>query len=36
VDEEILGIVPKLVPEIMLNEEDEHITLSDNLAMFTK
>ncbi len=36
VDKEILGIVPKLTPKIMLNEEDEHITLSDNLTMFTK
>ena len=31
-----LGIVPKLAPKIMLNEEGEIITLSDNLPMFTK
>jgi hypothetical protein len=31
-----LGIVPKLAPKIMLNEEGENITLSDNLAMFSK
>jgi hypothetical protein len=31
-----LGIVPQLAPKIMLNEEGENITLSDNKAMFTK
>eukprot|EP00986_Skeletonema_menzelii_P002113 scaffold583_cov154-Skeletonema_menzelii.AAC.6 len=31
-----LGIVPELAPKIMLNEEGENITLSDNKAMFTK
>ena len=31
-----LGIVPKLAPKIMLNEESENITLSDNIRMFTK
>ena len=31
-----LGIVPDLAPKIMLNEEGENITLSDNKAMFTK
>ena len=31
-----LGIVPELAPKIMLNEEGENITLSDNLAMFKK
>jgi len=31
-----LGIVPQLAPKIMLNEEGENITLSDNIAMFTK
>ena len=31
-----LGIVPELAPKIMLNEEGENITLSNNLAMFTK
>ena len=31
-----LGIVPELAPKIMLNEEGENITLSDNIAMFTK
>ncbi|KAL3806928.1 hypothetical protein ACHAXA_006643 [Cyclostephanos tholiformis] len=30
-----LGIVPKLAPKIMLNEEGENITLSDNLEMFS-
>jgi len=29
-----LGIVPELAPKIMLNEEGENITLSDNLRMF--
>ena len=31
-----LGIVPDLAPKIMLNEEGENITLSDNRAMFKK
>jgi len=31
-----LGIVPKLAPKIMMNEEGENITLSDNVAMFSK
>jgi hypothetical protein len=31
-----LGIVPQLAPKIMLNEEGENITLSDNKAMFTR
>ena len=31
-----LGIVPQLAPKIMLSEEGENITLSDNKAMFTK
>ncbi len=31
-----LGIVPELAPKIMLNEEGENITLSDNKAMFTR
>ena len=31
-----LGIVPELAPKIMLDEEGENITLSDNLAMFKK
>eukprot|EP00986_Skeletonema_menzelii_P007331 scaffold2854_cov140-Skeletonema_menzelii.AAC.7 len=31
-----LGIVPQLAPKIMLNEEGEKITLSDNKAMFTR
>jgi len=31
-----LGIVPELAPKIMLNEEGENITLSDNLEMFKK
>jgi len=31
-----LGIVPQLAPKIMLNNEGENITLSDNLAMFSK
>ena len=31
-----LGIVPELAPKIMLNEEGENITLSDNKSMFTK
>jgi len=31
-----LGIVPKLAPKIMLNNEGENITLSDNIKMFTK
>jgi len=31
-----LQIVPKLAPKIMLNEEGENITLSNNTAMFTK
>ncbi len=31
-----LGIVPQLAPKIMLNEEGENITLSDNKAMFMK
>jgi hypothetical protein len=31
-----LGIVPKLAPKIMLNEEGQNITLSDNTAMFKK
>ena len=31
-----LGIVPKLAPKIMLNEEGQNITLSDNRAMFNK
>ena len=31
-----LGIVPELAPKIMLNEEGENITLSDNLAQFKK
>ena len=31
-----LGIVPKLATKIMLNDEGENITLSDNLAMFSK
>jgi len=31
-----LGIVPQLAPKIMLNEEGENITLSDNKAMFSK
>ena len=34
--EGMLGIVPKLAPKIMLNEEGVNITLSDNLAMFSK
>eukprot|EP00986_Skeletonema_menzelii_P003296 scaffold985_cov145-Skeletonema_menzelii.AAC.11 len=31
-----LGIVPELAPKIMLNEEGENITLSDNINMFKK
>ena len=31
-----LGIVPQLAPKIMLNEEGENVTLSDNKAMFTR
>ena len=31
-----LGIVPELAPKIMLNEEGENITLSNNLGMFSK
>lgn len=31
-----LGIVPELAPKIMLNEEGENITLSDNRAQFGK
>ncbi|KAL7536273.1 hypothetical protein ACHAXR_010253 [Thalassiosira sp. AJA248-18] len=31
-----LGIVPTLAPKIMLNEEGENITLSNNLPMFSK
>ncbi len=31
-----LGIVPKLAPKIMLDEEGENITLSDNRKMFSK
>jgi len=31
-----LGIVPDLAPKIMLNEEGENITLSDNIDMFKK
>lgn len=31
-----LGIVPELAPKIMLNEEGQNITLSDNLNMFSK
>ena len=31
-----LGIVPTLAPKIMLNEEGENITLSNNLDMFKK
>lgn len=31
-----LGIVPELAPKIMLNEEGENITLSDNLQIFSK
>jgi hypothetical protein len=31
-----LGIVPALAPKIMLNEEGENITLSNNLEMFKK
>ena len=31
-----LGIVPELAPKIMLNEEGENITLSDNINMFNK
>jgi len=31
-----LGIVPKLAPKIMLNEEGDNITLSDNRKMFSK
>ena len=31
-----LGIVPELAPKIMLNEEGENITLSDNHAMFQR
>ncbi len=30
------GIVPKLAPKIMLNEDGQNITLSDNTAMFAK
>eukprot|EP00545_Synedropsis_sp_CCMP1620_P000295 CAMPEP_0119003900 /NCGR_PEP_ID=MMETSP1176-20130426/829_1 /TAXON_ID=265551 /ORGANISM="Synedropsis recta cf, Strain CCMP1620" /LENGTH=919 /DNA_ID=CAMNT_0006955545 /DNA_START=86 /DNA_END=2845 /DNA_ORIENTATION=- len=31
-----MGIVPELAPKIMLNEEGENITLSNNTEMFTK
>ena len=31
-----IGIVPELAPKIMLNEEGENITLSDNRAMFQR
>jgi hypothetical protein len=31
-----LGIVPTLAPKIMLNEEGENITLSNNTEMFKK
>ena len=31
-----IGIVPKLAPKIMLNNEGQNITLSDNIKMFTK
>ena len=31
-----LGIVPELAPKIMLNEEGENITLSNNVGMFRK
>lgn len=31
-----MGIVPKLATKIMLNEEGQNITLSDNTVMFTK
>ena len=31
-----LGIVPELAPKIMLNEEGENITLSNNIEMFKK
>ena len=31
-----LGIVPELAPKIMLNEEGQNITLSDNIEMFKK
>lgn len=31
-----LGIVPQLAPKIMLNEEGENITLSNNTEMFSK
>mmetsp|Transcript_10579 Transcript_10579/g.13399 ORF Transcript_10579/g.13399 Transcript_10579/m.13399 type:complete len:891 (-) Transcript_10579:367-3039(-) len=31
-----MGIVPTLAPKIMLNDEGENITLSNNTAMFTK
>ena len=31
-----LGIVPELAPKIMLNEEGENITLSNNTVMFLK
>jgi len=31
-----LEIVPELAPKIMLNEEGENITLSDNTEMFKK
>ena len=31
-----LGIVPTLAPKIMLNEEGENITLSNNTEMFAK
>lgn len=31
-----LGIVPQLAPKIMMNEEGENITLSNNVAMFSK
>jgi len=36
ITEGALGIVPKLAPKIMLNEDGENITLSDNTEMFKR
>ena len=36
ITEGALGIVPKLAPKIMLNDDGENITLSDNTEMFKR